>query len=82
MTKTALRPGGCFVDGGQEVCMIKNTVSSTAARLAAAALCVAAAGSLSAETINLTAAANAAGCLEYGYGPQHNTDVQNFIFAE
>ncbi len=63
--------------------MIKNTVSSTAARLAAAALCVAAAGSLSAETINLTAAANAAGCLEYGYGSQNgDTAVPQFIFTE
>ena len=63
--------------------MIKNTVSSTAARLAAAALCVAAAGSLSAETINLTAAANAAGCLEYGYGSQYgNAAVPQFIFTE
>ena len=65
--------------------MIKNTVSSTAARLAAAALCVAAAGSLSAASAvkNLTADALSQNCLEFGYGTQHgNVSVPNTIFEE
>ena len=65
--------------------MIKNIVSSTAARLAAAALCVAAAGSLSAASAvkNLTAEANSQNHLEWGYGYQHtNGSVPAFIFTE
>ena len=50
--------------------MIKNIVSSTAARLAAAALCVAAAGSLSAEEINLSGDAFSRNLYTIGYRSQ------------